>query len=597
MLERKGFNLPIDFLTNKQLLDEHVHNDLELNTSDPAASLYNYVFNATTPFGKGTLPLWNKHYTTDIAFLKDTQQFLKRKKEKKEKKEKKSDDNNEATEISPEIQEKIKKIAHEIKNETGFAERYSYIEWGRLAFLNNNSSFLQCLSVYNMASPVFSLLMPIFFLLLPLIIIKFSKMPITIDKYIELLKITFKKHQLGQIFNLAGASFEKTIYVFGSLVFYVIQIYQNIMSCRKFYQNMSKIHDNLFTMRDYLSTTLKNMEVLIDKCKDYKTYEPFIAAMKQHKTVCENLYADYKTISPYKVSMKKVGEIGHLMKCFYQLNKNEEVYDTLQYTIGLNGFIDNINGLRQNISLKQVYPCKFKSPGGKKKSSVSAVTSFKDAYFPALVNNSPVKNTYKLDKHLLITGPNAAGKTTLLKTTLFNIIISQQIGYGFYKKATIVPYDMIHCYINIPDTSGRDSLFQAEAKRGKDILTKIEENETSSANFRHFCVFDELYSGTNPYEAISSAYAYLKYLHKSDNVNFVLTTHFLDLCKRLEKETRMHNYHMRIETDVDKEDFKYTYKMEKGISEIKGGIKVLKDLEYPAEIIDITRQTIKELIL
>ena len=59
----------------------------------------------------------------------------------------------------------------------------------------------------------------------------------------------------------------------------------------------------------------------------------------------------------------------------------------------------------------------------------------------------------------------------------------------------------------------------------------------------------------------------------------------------------MHNYHMRIDTDAEKEDFKYTYKMEKGISEIKGGIKVLKDLEYPAEIIDITRKTIKELIL
>ena len=212
------------------------------------------------------------------------------------------------------------------------------------------------------------------------------------------------------------------------------------------------------------------------------------------------------------------------------------------------------------------------------------------------MNNAPVKNTYKLDKHLLITGPNAAGKTTLLKTTLFNIIISQQIGFGFYRKAKIVPYDMIHCYINIPDTSGRDSLFQAEAKRGKDILAKIEEHDN---NYRHFCVFDELYSGTNPYEAISSAYSYLKYLHKYDNVNFVITTHFLDLCKRLEKEERMHNYHMRIDTGTHKanEDFTYTYKMEKGISEIKGGIKVLKDLNYPAEIIDNTRVILNELVI
>ena len=201
-----------------------------------------------------------------------------------------------------------------------------------------------------------------------------------------------------------------------------------------------------------------------------------------------------------------------------------------------------------------------------------------------------MKNSYKLDKHLLITGPNAAGKTTLLKTTIFNIIISQQLGVGFYKKATIHPYDMVHCYINIPDTSARDSLFQAEAKRCKDILAKI---AAPPAALRHFCVFDELYSGTNPYEAIGSAYGYLKYLHQYDNVNFVITTHFLDLCRRLEPESRMHNYHMKIETTGG--DFKYTYKMAKGISDIKGGIKVLKDLDYPASIIQMTSETLKEL--
>ena len=42
-------------------------------------------------------------------------------------------------------------------------------------------------------------------------------------------------------------------------------------------------------------------------------------------------------------------------------------------------------------------------------------------------------------------------------------------------------------------------------------------------------------------------------------------------------------------------DFKYTYKMEKGISDVKGGIKVLKDLDYPAEIIKRTSETLNEL--
>ena len=100
------------------------------------------------------------------------------------------------------------------------------------------------------------------------------------------------------------------------------------------------------------------------------------------------------------------------------------------------------------------------------------------------------------------------------------------MGVGFYKSATINPYKYIHCYLNIPDTSGRDSLFQSESRKCKQILEKIDKQ---SQDIRHFCLFDELYSGTNPYEAISSATSYLKYISKYDNVSFILTTHFFRL--------------------------------------------------------------------
>lgn len=565
------FELPIAHLEKKSELEAHTINDLELLPADPNESLYKYVFKPETVFGEKTIHLWSKYYTSDSSFLKDSQKLLKNKLKK--------------SELTGEQQTQVHVVWQEIQAETGFAEKYSYIEWGKLQFLNHNAKFLQCLSMYNMAAPLFSLMMPIFFLILPLLIIKLRGMPISIEKYIELLKFVFKKHQLGQIFDLSQASLEKIIYVVASVIFYLIQIYQNIMSCRKFCMNMTKIHEQIFIMRDYLSSTIKNMDNLKTQCADLKTYEPFLEKMAYHRTICDYVLNDFNQVTPNKFRIKKLWQIGHTMKCFYQLYKNAEFHETLEYTFGLNGYLDNMNGLRKNIALKTVSACKFK---------MNKVTTFKDAYFPSLVNEKPVKNSYKIDKHLIITGPNAAGKTTLLKATIFNIIISQQVGYGFYKKANIIPYDMIHCYINIPDTSARDSLFQAEAKRCKDILTKIEGDPSGSfSNLRHFCVFDELYSGTNPYEAISSAYAYLTFLNKHDNVNFVLTTHFLDLCRRLEKEREIHNYHMKIETSND--DFKYTYKLEKGISYIKGGIKVLKDLEYPLEIINTTKDTLKEL--
>ena len=567
-------------------MEQHTIIDLELLPTNQQESLYKYVLNPTTTFGENTIPLWSKYYTSDTAFLKESQELLKKNLDI-------------ATEESQEKQESVIAIWNEIQNETGFAEKYSYIEYERLSFLNKSAKFLQCLSIYNMASPLFSLIMPIFFLILPLIIIKLRGLPITIEKYIELLKVVFKKHQLGKMFDLSNASFEKIIYIVASGVFYIIQIYQNILSCRRFFLNMHKIHTQLFIMKDYLTSTIKKMDTLKIHCKNLKTYQPFVETMEKHRKICDYVRNQFNKVTPNKVSIKKIIQIGHLMKCFYHLYKNKEFHDTLLYSFGLNGYINNLIGIQQNISAKRMNPCKFTSK-----------TKFTKAYFPSLINTKPVKNTYKLDKHLIITGPNAAGKTTLLKTTIFNIIISQQTGYGFYKKADLIPYDMIHCYINIPDTSARDSLFQAEAKRCKDILSKIEGtttegtttegtategtmNEPFSKKLNHFCVFDELYSGTNPYEAISSAFAYLKYLNKYNNVNFVLTTHFLELCRRLEKYKGIHNYHMKIETLND--DFKYTYKLEKGISDIKGGIKVLKDLDYPPEIITNTMTTLTDL--
>ena len=50
-------------------------------------------------------------------------------------------------------------------------------------------------------------------------------------------------------------------------------------------------------------------------------------------------------------------------------------------------------------------------------------TKFTNAYC-TLINTKPVSNTYDLCKNRIITGPNASGKTTLLKTTLFNIILT-----------------------------------------------------------------------------------------------------------------------------------------------------------------------------
>jgi DNA mismatch repair ATPase MutS len=266
------------------------------------------------------------------------------------------------------------------------------------------------------------------------------------------------------------------------------------------------------------------------------------------------------------------------LKYFYELHTSAEYEDAMMYSIGFNGYIDCLEGLQNNIAERKIQFATFIKEKDTRKGSKNSV--FKNSYYANLSRDgNPVKNTIRMKKNLIITGPNASGKTTILKSTLINILLTQQFGCGFYESAKLAPFKHIHCYLNIPDTSGRDSLFQAEARRCKEILDVISANKTDS----HFCVFDELYSGTNPEEAESSATAFMKYLQKYKNVSSLLTTHFVKVCKKLDKVKGIQNCKMAAEKVGDK--LKYLYRLEPGISEVKGGINVLTEMNYPKEIL------------
>jgi DNA mismatch repair ATPase MutS len=149
----------------------------------------------------------------------------------------------------------------------------------------------------------------------------------------------------------------------------------------------------------------------------------------------------------------------------------------------------------------------------------------------------------------------------------------------------MVPYERIHTYLNIPDTSGRDSLFQAESRRCKEIVDIIR----TSPHQRHFCIFDELFSGTNPVEATKAGYALLAYISKFKTVDFILTTHYTEICDRFRKSKRVRNFKMKTLIDKKTDKLTYTYKIRRGISKVQGAIDVLKEMEFPYEIIKMVK--------
>ena len=385
-------------------------------------------------------------------------------------------------------------------NGAAFISQYQYLEWDKLYFLNKNKHFLLWMSIYNMSSPIISIILPFILLFVPYIILCAHKMDISLSNYIDILKQTFSKHQLGQIFMLdSSASLEKKGYVALSTGFYFLQIYQNIRACIQFWNNISRIQNKIYTVKNHVDYCMKTMKQYNNCCEDLTTYKTFYNNTTQHYHNLDKLQKEIATISNKKFTLKDIKTIGNIMKCFYLLYRDDSYKKSLHYSLDFCGYIHNLENLKSHVETKFLGKATFSKTH----------TSFKKAFYPVVTD--PVKNNYNLKKHILITGPNAAGKTTILKTTIFNILLSQQIGYGCYKSATIMPYDKIHSYINIPDTSGRDSLFQAEARRCKDILTSIKEN---GSNSKHFCVFDELYSGTNPYESIGSATAFFTIFSK-----------------------------------------------------------------------------------
>ena len=127
------FKTPIYYNNDKCELKKNIITDLELiNTVDETSEpIYSYCFNNDNDVSKKITEQITKYYTTDVQFLKDSQKLIK-------------------SYIPPEIRytkispkyKNIIDIWNELKIDTGFKEKYYYIDWDLIEFLNKSEIFL-----------------------------------------------------------------------------------------------------------------------------------------------------------------------------------------------------------------------------------------------------------------------------------------------------------------------------------------------------------------------------------------------------------------------------------------------------------------------
>lgn len=595
-----GFLLPIEYLekSQKPSILSHVSSDLELVQLTDASSsqsaehptntrrpMFELLCCPTHDFGKMLIPELAKQYTPNVGFLENTQTIIERRSA--------SSDNSASSEssasqsptpfacasgrITKEMSTKFQEVWREIKEDRSFLEKHSYMEFIMLEDLNKSRRFLQGYSLLNLVSPIYSLALPILILVMPFVLLKIWRVPITFDVYFETLKNTSKTHFIGKLLNIREFNFENIMYVLFIGGMYAMQTYSQITSCIRYHKAIQRMNGNLLFLRDYLDRITESMSKFVLDAADLPYYSDFCQDVHSHRLVLVELRERIgQGLTPYGWTVKKLTELGEMFETYYLIYSCMDYEASLKYSVGFAGYVDLMDGVSRRVKAGFLGKARFNVLDA---SGAFIETRFNGQYYPAY--SGVVQNNVDLSANLIITGVNASGKTTTLKSTAVNIIFSQQFGFGFYDSAIVRPVHHIHSYLNIPDTSGRDSLFQAESRRCKEILDKI---KTAPLDERHFCVFDELYSGTNPKEAAKSAHSLLKYLSQKPNVRFILTTHYVKVCRKFKTSDVVKNYKMCVERKTDG-GFIYTYKMRPGISTLEGGVAILKNMDYPAEII------------
>ncbi len=168
-------------------------------------------------------------------------------------------------------------------------------------------------------------------------------------------------------------------------------------------------------------------------------------------------------------------------------------------------------------------------------------------------------------KHIILTGPNAGGKTTAIRALLQNIVLGQSYGVAAATTFEFTMFDIVHSYLNISDDiSKKLSLFASEVKRAQDVLQRM---KTLAPGTKYFFALDELFTGTVAEDGEKCAYEFVKRISDFPGVQFVYATHFNKLKELGDKNPVCANYKVDAPTKNAAGKLVYPYTLSQGANQ------------------------------
>lgn len=189
---------------------------------------------------------------------------------------------------------------------------------------------------------------------------------------------------------------------------------------------------------------------------------------------------------------------------------------------------------------------------------------------------------------IIITGPNMAGKSALLRQTALITLMAQIGCFVPAESAHIGLVDKIFTRVGASDNiSVGESTFMVEMNEAADILNNLSP--------RSLVLFDELGRGTSTYDGISIAWAIVEYIHEHPKAKArtLFATHYHELNEMEKSFGRIKNYNVSVK-EVDNKVI-FLRKLERGGSEHSFGIHVAKMAGMPRSIVKRANEILKQL--
>jgi len=251
-----------------------------------------------------------------------------------------------------------------------------------------------------------------------------------------------------------------------------------------------------------------------------------------------------------------------LDKLFRDDKKNE-------YTI----FMDSVYELDLYFSLsKAITKNKFTFPSF---NDTTNGIKIKELYHPFI--NKPVTNNFEFEPNknfVFLTGPNMAGKTTMLKSLGVSLYLAH-LGVGVpCKEMNLSIFNGLYTSLNTEDNLSKGySYFYSEVLRVKNIAKSLHKSN------KMLVIFDELFKGTNVKDAFDGSLLVVDGLTNWDSNFFILSSHLLELGRELMKYPMVQFQYFSCSVNNNKPVF--TYKLEQGLSDERIGLLIIKNEGIP----------------